>query len=1065
MSLELHLELMSKESSRNKELYDTWIYLKSEISKLLNNVSVYFPHFSLHDASHSKTICSQIERVLGRQRINELSISNTFALLLVAYCHDLGMAINYNQVEEFFKSCEYKEILKDIKTDKHNSLYEVARYLLEVDFEHSNFLNDYSRSLQTYEYVLQIIEYKFRSNHAKRSSIKIKEILVDKYNVDRIVGVRFINLIGRISELHQEDFIKIMDLPKLTNGIADDYLHPRMVATMLCLGDLLDLDTDRFDKYLLESVTPLPLESELHFKKHESIQHFLVCANGIEIEADTDSRKVYRILRNWVSWIEGIVNFAALNWSNLVQNDFGNSPLLLKKKLSYCGDTKWVDYSDLKFKINQNRAIELLQGANIYKSKYVFLREIIQNAIDSSVLQLWKEISRKNHIGTKVISLTDIPYDVVSTLAIELKLYVDNDRNVVVELSDKGCGISEEDVKRIANVGNTRNDDKSNITRTMPNWLRPSGAFGLGIQSIFLVADEFEVITKAQNEQTKKIRFESSIDGDGFIEIEDYNDHFDRGTKLKVVINPNRLNRHDLYCSKYHYSTIDKEVLIIDRLFNELNNDNGGVAIGYSRQFKLLDYIPVNIKCTYPNETPIEKLLYESVFNSNVNELCEGIIDNEGDGILFSYYDNKTESISKIKFTSYTELDKKITYNRRNNEYGQALFFKNEYVKEWSLGQRYRRNESKYYDAFDFTVNVLGNTADEMLTIDRRDIKKEFEYEAHNIIHECIDNSIKRMIDQLIKEPLLNSVDSSIIKIFEMVNYYNYMVEEFFNCYHSKLSEYSFCNYLSIVNDLESNEYSEEYTFDDLINSNIIFAVKEVDNTCFDESNRDTIKVLTDSDKVNWIKPRKIKQQTGYDEKSCIAHMIEKGYIAEKNGKHYYCVETKPFKNSLHYNSYEKDITFVLNDFLFALFNDYRIMKSNAKCLDVSVLIEKHGYGKSGYVVELILNKDQRKKLKKYFLFEDDTSINEEEFIESIINDSAFNKTMTYISVEKKVDYDTVVKSYMSFVRGLLDVIKARDSYRNLINLMLKEFNANPKRLNPGNSKLEEIILDNDYTV
>lgn len=74
--------------------------------------------------------------------------------------------------------------------------------------------------------------------------------------------------------LHQMDYHKILELQHTTNGIVNDYCHPRFIALMLCLGDLLDLDTDRFNEYFLDVTTPLPNDSAMHKSKHESIVHY-----------------------------------------------------------------------------------------------------------------------------------------------------------------------------------------------------------------------------------------------------------------------------------------------------------------------------------------------------------------------------------------------------------------------------------------------------------------------------------------------------------------------------------------------------------------------------------------------------------------------------------------------------------------------------------------------------------------------------------------------------------------------------------------------------------------------
>jgi hypothetical protein len=387
--MENHLKKLSQISKRNEDIYHTWEVIKLEIVKLLENVSVHFPHFSMHNSSHSETICTQIDRLLGEERILQLSISDTIMMLMAFYCHDLGMSLVNEEIYEFFKGVEYHNHIKLLSEDKTNPLSTVAESLLDFHFNANGVKdNEFPKSVEIYNNVIIIIQDYFRKNHAIKSANKIREHLVNKLQIDRTLGIRFVNTLCDICELHQKDINNIMIFPQRTNGISDDYMHPRLVGSMLCLGDLLDLDTDRFNKYYMESVIPMLPDSKLHLKKHESVKHFLVCTDSIELISDCESIDVYRLMRDWISWIENAIDFISLNWSLITPKDFGNAPYFIKKDLYLKGNTNWTEYSDLKFNISQKRAIELLQGANIYKSKFVFLREIIQNAIDSSLLLL-----------------------------------------------------------------------------------------------------------------------------------------------------------------------------------------------------------------------------------------------------------------------------------------------------------------------------------------------------------------------------------------------------------------------------------------------------------------------------------------------------------------------------------------------------------------------------------------------------------------------------------------------------------------------------------------------------
>ncbi|WP_262708305.1 hypothetical protein [Chryseobacterium sp. CH21] len=57
----------------------------------------------------------------------------------------------------------------------------------------------------------------------------------------------------------------------------------------------------------------------------------------------------------------------------------------------------------------------------------------------------------------------------------------------------------------------SKNRKKINIIEEMPEWLRPSGIFGIGFQSIFLLTDEVKIETKSFfNEEFQNIELNST---------------------------------------------------------------------------------------------------------------------------------------------------------------------------------------------------------------------------------------------------------------------------------------------------------------------------------------------------------------------------------------------------------------------------------------------------------------------------------------------------------------------------------------------------------------------------
>ena len=48
--------------------------------------------------------------------------------------------------------------------------------------------------------------------------------------------------------------------------------------------------------------------------------------------------------------------------------------------------------TDLKIAISQEKAFDIIEGYNIYDDKFVFIREVIQNALDATKLKLWQDL-------------------------------------------------------------------------------------------------------------------------------------------------------------------------------------------------------------------------------------------------------------------------------------------------------------------------------------------------------------------------------------------------------------------------------------------------------------------------------------------------------------------------------------------------------------------------------------------------------------------------------------------------------------------------------------------------
>lgn len=184
-------------------------------------------------------------------------------------------------------------------------------------------------------------------------------------------------------------------MPQNEVGIDINDAHPRYIACLLRLGDLLDLDNNRFSDVFLRSVKSIPKDSLLHKEKHFSITHFSVDTTTIDITASCDDYNVANITQSWFEYIRQEIVNQMLNWNNIVPNkSMGYLPTIKNLKVNLNTWRYIHDKEKPRFKVDNEQALQLLKGAGLYQTPWQCLREILQNSVDASLLRLWLEKMR-----------------------------------------------------------------------------------------------------------------------------------------------------------------------------------------------------------------------------------------------------------------------------------------------------------------------------------------------------------------------------------------------------------------------------------------------------------------------------------------------------------------------------------------------------------------------------------------------------------------------------------------------------------------------------------------------
>lgn len=509
--------------------YTQWCLAKEYIPKVQSVIVRTFPHYSLHDSSHSEAILNYIARVLGEDAIASLSCADLWLLLLASYYHDLGMAVFAKDIETIFGDRTFFDFVKECQTDKAHPLHPFA---LAYEVKHDGiYFKNIALDASTYDGARFLLAEFIRKRHAGRSG---ESVLKDSaiHLAGDPIPERLIRLLGRICEMHTKGFDQLMTLPVKEVGLGTEDCHPRFVAAMLRIGDLLDLDNNRFSDVLLKTLPVIPRDSLLHKKKHLSIEHLRIDRKSVEVWARCDDYDVADITNQWLEMISEEFRRQRDVWQDLVPDGF-NAYLPSIGELKV--DLEGFDTIDGKkrpgFEIDSSKAIEMLQGAGLYTNPAQCMRELLQNAVDATYIAIFQR-------DGETISSVD---DFLAACKKE-KIEVQIDKKGVkgdsviwhVSIEDYGVGMGKEDIGFLTCTG-SKNKEKLRLIEQMPEYMRPSGTFGIGFQSVFLMTEKVVMRTR-KRDSSQEVKAEmynpASVERKGAVLIRTEPARMHYGTRL-----------------------------------------------------------------------------------------------------------------------------------------------------------------------------------------------------------------------------------------------------------------------------------------------------------------------------------------------------------------------------------------------------------------------------------------------------------------------------------------------------------------------------------------------------
>ncbi|WP_312746692.1 HD domain-containing protein [Sphingobacterium multivorum] len=446
---------------------------------LLDRYSKTFPKYTLHNNRHQKNIVKIMGDLLGPD-VNKLSALECGMLLLSAVYHDIGMVFSSGELDAI-----------GTEPDFHQFLKKNTRAMLDYE----------ENGRQPTE---ALIEWYCRWMHAKRVWIYLNNAPID-------MPLRWGNTVikqnlGFLCESHN---MWVDEIIADYRHFHNDYLGQcdlMFCVILLRLADILDFDNSRTPKSVYEFLdldnpkNKLDSISKIEWEKHLNSGGFQFRRNGEIVEAifsaTTPHPNIEVAIKEFIRTINS--ELTACNKLRKYCSEKWQKQPLPQEVDKYNLTSDNYQSGDYHFSLSQDKILTLLTGDGLYNDDFIFIRELLQNAIDTSRHREFHERQFNSSFNAEPIKVT---------------FFTDTLGYQWIRIDDFGMGMNEEIIKNhLLKKGESYyNSDqfkleKIQINKTLEKDFIPISRFGIGLLSCFMAGDRIEISTKHASPNSDSIR-------------------------------------------------------------------------------------------------------------------------------------------------------------------------------------------------------------------------------------------------------------------------------------------------------------------------------------------------------------------------------------------------------------------------------------------------------------------------------------------------------------------------------------------------------------------------------
>lgn len=421
-----------------------------------------FPLYTLHDEIHIINVMQLMSELLG-DYVEKLTRDEVAMLILSACCHDIGMS--YSEEER-------KKVLDDDNR--------ILRYL---EKNQSEYVKAFLGGGETPKLSEDMTKNYLRAIHHERA----EELLRKKEWPDVLYGKLICKDLIAVCRSHGEDVTFLGNLePTATIDL-------RLCAILLRLADILDFDAKRAPQAIYEyNDFKAKRDIESKYSEREWMKH--LSSSGFDFQHISDRSYSYEL--NYYAMCKSMqIEQAIHNYLDWVDDELAgcrqqldcyagkHRELILPRKIKRHIDSEGYMSGEYRLTLDQGQVMELLVGRNLYQDPAVFVRELLQNAIDA--VRTREKLDRNLSTGWKP--------------KINISSWMDSEGYHWFRIEDNGIGMTEEIIREFfLKIGRSYyNSDKFMQAKLRckadPNYM-PISRFGIGILSCFMGDEETNLV-------------------------------------------------------------------------------------------------------------------------------------------------------------------------------------------------------------------------------------------------------------------------------------------------------------------------------------------------------------------------------------------------------------------------------------------------------------------------------------------------------------------------------------------------------------------------------------------